>query len=483
MQDRKNEHFLDKVVNYLDIFGAFDEGVIITDHTGRIMFYNDTQARIDSVVESPVGEMITEFYQLDSDTSLVMNCLATQRPVLNRHLIYKTRLGRTANAICSVFPLIGKEGLIGAACFVREYNLLEATITSASTPGPQPSAKSPTDTRFSFGDIIGESKKIKAAIKTAKMAALTPSPVMMIGETGSGKEVFVQAMHQFGPRKNRTCVAINCAAIPENLLEGILFGTVRGAFTGAVDKPGLFEKADGGTLFLDEINSMPLGLQAKLLRVVQEKRFRRVGSLDERVTDVKILSSINEDPHVAIEKRRLRVDLFYRLGVVLLHLPSLRERREDVTPLVHFFIEKFNRSLGRNVEGLTDRVVRLFETHSWPGNVRELEHVIEGAMNVVGNRRQIDRKDLPPHLRQQRTAPALGIPVTGVSGGAVGEGLEGQETNLLRDQSENERKQITDAMAHSRGNVSRAAVSLGLSRQLLHYKLRKYKMKREDFKG
>ncbi len=467
MPDRDHERFLKDVVNYLDIFGALDEGVILTDHRGRIMFYNDTQAVIDGVDEAPIGEMITEFYQLGRDTSLVMRCLAEKRPLVNQHLIYKTRLGRTANSITSVFPLLSETGLVGAACFTREYNLMEATITSICSRSVEARPARPPGARFVFDDIIGSGPAINTAVKTAKMAALTPSPVMMVGETGSGKELFAQAMHEFGPRKDGPCVTINCAAIPENLLEGILFGTVRGAFTGAVDKQGLFEKADGGTLFLDEINSMPVGLQTKLLRVVQERRFRRVGSLEERTIDVKILSSLNEDPHGAIERGRLRQDLFYRLGVVLLHLPPLRDRPEDIEALTHAFIAKFNRSMGRRVDGITPRVERLFLSHPWPGNVRELEHVIEGAMNVVGNRRRIDLGDLPPHLC--RGAERGGQP-------------ERAASDLRREQADAERSRIEDAMTHTGGNVSRAASLLGVSRQLLHYKLRKYGLRREDFR-
>jgi len=470
------EHFLNDIVNYRDIFGAFDEGVIITDKNGRIMFYNNTQMHIDSVKTPPIGELITSFYQLTRDTSLIMRCLSTQQPILNKHLLYKTRLGRTTNSLCSVFPLFNEEGLVGSVCFVRDYNLLETTITSVCSRGEEPLTSRNLQGLLTFSDIIGTSTAISEAVKTAKMAALTPSPVMMVGETGAGKEIFAQAMHQFGPRKDAANVTINCAAIPENLLEGILFGTVKGAFTGAIDKQGLFEKADNGTLFLDEINSMPLGLQAKLLRVIQEKKFRRVGSLEERAIDVKILSSVNEDPHAAIDERRLRVDLFYRLGVVLLHLPSLRERREDIPLLAAAFIEKFNKALGRNVEGLSKGVIERFTRHEWPGNVRELQHIIEGAMNVVGNRRLIDLKDLPPHMLRDTAPHSLRRSALNVGGSVTIEG------NLREGQSDLELAAITAAMERSNGNISRAAADLGLSRQLLHYKLKKYGLKREAFK-
>lgn len=487
--DRAARSFLDSVVNYLDILRVFDEGVIITDRRGRIMFYNETQARIDGVNPSyPQGMKATEFYDLTDESSLIMRCLRTRRPVVNQHLVYRTAQGRIANTICSVFPLFTQEGLVGAVCFVRDYNLMENTITSICTRDPGDGAAAPgSGTRYSFSDIIGGGPAFLAVVKTAKMAALTPSPVMIHGETGTGKELFAQAMHNYGPRKEGPYVAINCAAIPENLLEGILFGTVKGAFTGAVDKQGLFEKASGGSLFLDEVNSMPVGLQAKLLRVIQEKQVRRVGSLEERPVDPKVLSSVNEDPHAAIERGRLRLDLFYRLGVVFLRIPSLRERPADVPVLVRSFVEKFKAEMGRQVEGVAEEVMGLFVEYPWPGNVRELEHVIEGAMNVVGERTRIGLGDLPPYLtrsRRPQVPPELPEPPERRprQEGRPGRGRP-ESGDLLRDQAARERESIEAALAESRGNVSRAAAALGISRQLLHYKMNKYGLARGDFQG
>jgi len=485
--DAERERFLHSVVNYLDIFRVFDEGVIITDAEGRVMFYNATQARIDGTRPAEVlGLRTTEVYDLTDDTSLIMQCLRTEQPIVNRHLVYRTRSGRIANSLCTVFPLFTGRGLVGAACFVRDYNLVENTITSIcahATPEGRPPLGG--GTRFSFEHLIGTAPDFLACVKTAKMAALTPSPVMIYGETGTGKELFAQAVHNYGPRSGQAYVAINCAAIPENLLEGILFGTVKGAFTGAVDKQGLFEKANAGSLFLDEVNSMPVGLQAKLLRVVQERRVRRVGSLDEREVDVKLLSSVNEDPHAAIERGRLRLDLFYRLGVVLLRIPPLRERPNDVPILTRHFLEKHNAELGRQVERVSEEVGELFRNHGWPGNVRELEHVVEGAMNVVGERSAIGLGDLPPYLLQARrpgstTAPAAGPEAHGAPSDAPARPAR-PGIGLKREQEERERRALEQALAAAQGNVSAAARGLGLSRQLLRYKMGKYGLERSDF--
>lgn len=487
-EDASREEFLRSVVNYLDIFRVFDEGVIITDAQGRIMFYNATQARIDGTRPADVlGRQTTEVYDLTDDTSLIMQCLQTRQTIVNRHLVYRTRSGRIANSLCSVFPLFTGGGLSGAVCFVRDYNLVENTITSICASG-RPEDRPPLGggTRFSFDHLLGTAPGFLACVKTAKMAALTPSPVMIHGETGTGKELFAQATHNYGPRSAEAYVAINCAAIPENLLEGILFGTVKGAFTGAVDKPGLLEKASGGSLFLDEVNSMPIGLQAKLLRVVQERRVRRVGSLEEREVDIKMLSSVNEDPHAAIERGRLRLDLFYRLGVVLLRIPPLRERRSDIPILTRYFLEKHNAELGRQVDRVSDEVRELFATYGWPGNVRELEHVVEGAMNVLGERHSIELGDLPPYLLRARR-PGPSEPPAPLPGPAhalapvLGTGAPAAD--LRGEQEARERSAIEEALAEARGNVSAAARRLGLSRQLLRYKMGKHGLARADFRG
>jgi len=484
----EREKFLRSVVNYLDIFRVFDEGVIITGPQGHIMFYNATQAKIDGArPEDMLGRKTTEVYDLTGDTSLIMQCLRTREAIVNRHLVYRTRSGRIANSLCSVFPLSGREGLVGAVCFVRDYNLVENTITSICSPG-RPEDRPPPggSTRFSFDHLLGTAPGFQACVKTAKMAALTPSPVMIHGETGTGKELFAQAIHNYGPRSTESYVAINCAAIPENLLEGILFGTVKGAFTGAVDKPGLFEKASGGSLFLDEVNSMPVGLQAKLLRVVQERRVRRVGSLEERGVDVKVLSSVNEDPHAAIERGRLRLDLFYRLGVVLLRIPPLRERPGDIGLLTRYFLEKHNARLGRQVERVAETVTHLFAGYGWPGNVRELEHAVEGAMNLVGERASIEMEDLPPYLVRARrpgrsdtqgtgSEPPAPLPAPAPAGEL--------QADLRSEQEEREREAIVEALTESRGNVSAAARRLGLSRQLLRYKMAKHGLERSAFRG
>ena len=470
--------FLRSVVNYQEVLEAFDEGVIITDHEGFIAFYNETQSRIDQTDRSEViGFEATELYDLTDATSLIMRCLRTRKPVLNEHLVYRTRYGRIANTICSVFPLSDDSGtLAGSICFVRDYHLFEETVTSICSHTLKSESVSTESRKFSLDDLIGDYPAFQKAVQTAKTVALTPSAVMLYGETGTGKELFAHGIHAFGPRRDKPYVAINCAAIPENLLEGLLFGTVRGAFTGAVDRSGLFEQANEGVLFLDEVNSMPIGLQAKLLRAVQENRIRRVGSLEERPISIKLLSSVNQDPLDAVEAGYMRADLFYRLGVVLLKLPPLRERIIDIQLLSKHFINRFNKAMGRNVSSASDEVMDLFLDYSWPGNIRELEHVIESAMNMVGSRILLELRDLPPYLVKNRHVSA--------SKANARESAPGENCfDLKRTQRMSEQNAIRRALEATSGNLTRAAERLGLSRQLLTYKMKRHGIARESFKN
>jgi arginine utilization regulatory protein len=306
---------------------------------------------------------------------------------------------------------------------------------------------------------------------------------MLSGETGTDKEVFAQSIHNYSRRGAKNFVAINCAAIPENLLEGLLFGTTRGAFTGAVTRQGIFEQAHGGTLFLDELNAMPINLQAKLLRVLQERRLRRVGSTEEIAIDLKIISSVNVDPHTAIEGGQLRNDLYYRLGVVFIAIPPLRQRPEDIDLLTRHFIHLNNRKLNKLVSGISNEVMDLFRRYQWPGNVRELEHVVEGTMNVLGGENRIEHHHLPIHFFHPDFGDLSGAELpTAVCAPYAVPGSEAPAGNLLGRQKHQEREVIAEHLAAAGGNVAAAARRLGISRQLLHYKLKKYGLKREEFR-
>jgi arginine utilization regulatory protein len=293
--------------------------------------------------------------------------------------------------------------------------------------------------------------------------------VLIYGETGTGKEIIAQGIHNASPRKQEPFLALNCAAIPETLLESTLFGTCRGAFTGATDSPGLFEQAGGGTLYLDEINSMNPSLQAKLLRVLEEKTVRRVGGKQSIPVKCSIISSTNVDPWKCVVEGSLRQDLYFRLAGVTLSIPPLRSRREDITDLVSHFLKKFNAIYGRRIKGLSPHVKVLFDSYAWPGNVRELQHVLEAAVLAAEDATTIDFQHLPLHFRQRLCDAHTGPPRSRTPATSLGQTLQ-----------ETERQIICEALAKTGNNVSRAAALLGLSRQNLQYRMRRLGIPTKD---
>jgi transcriptional regulator with PAS, ATPase and Fis domain len=288
--------------------------------------------------------------------------------------------------------------------------------------------------------------------------APTAANVVVSGESGTGKELVARTIHLSSPRRDAGFIAINCAAIPENLLESELFGHEKGAFTGAVQtRLGKFELAQGGTIFLDEIGDMPLALQAKLLRVIQEKRFERVGGSREIAVDVRIVAATHQDLETAVREKRFREDLFYRLNVFPVRLPPLRERRDALPQLTDYFVRRFAGITGKPIKGVSPEAMDLLTAYDWPGNIRELQNVVERA--VILGRETIRPDDLPESL----TRPA-GTPSEGNPGGL----------KVV------ERETILKALESAGGNRRKAAEALGISRRTLQYRLKEYGLIDED---
>ncbi|MFV0438471.1 MAG: sigma-54 interaction domain-containing protein [Desulfopila sp.] len=483
--------------NFEAIFSEFHEGILITNQHGVIVYYNSAMGKVDDLKpEEAIGKKVLEVYDLTEQQSPTMQCLASGLPIVKEPLFYRTHLGKVTNAFLNVYPLFKKRKLVGAICFVVEYHMIEKNFSISPSLKPHTPGKK-NGTRFTFSDIIGRDTDLSECVRIAQMAAQSPSPVLIVGATGTGKELFAQAIHNFSAFHRKPFVPINCATIPETLLEGILFGTSKGAFTGSIEKAGLFEQANGGTLFLDELNSMPLALQAKLLRVLQEKKVRRIGAHHEIDLSLKIISSVNMDPHEEIVRGHLRRDLFYRLGVVFIQIPTLRERKRDMAKLTSHFIEKFNARLKRTVTGLTPEIERFFDHYDWPGNVRELEHVIEGAMNLVGSAAVIDESHLPQHFLRSlfaanntsgglTSSPSTSTPV--LSGPAEEQYFQELCSSQQSLQKLNEVYQAAEkslikrALTLSSGNIAQAGKALGLSSpQALQYKMKKLNLARNQF--
>src|SRR5262245_12234536 len=307
------------------------------------------------------------------------------------------------------------------------------------------------------GTLVSRSIAMSKLADVMDRVAPSAASVLITGESGSGKDFIAQILHDLSGRSRAPFVAVNCPAIPETLLESELFGHERGAFTGALaERAGLFEHAAGGTLFLDEITEMTPGLQAKLLRVLETRRFRRVGRREEKLADLRILAATNRDPEHSVRDGRLREDLYYRLNVFHLHVPPLRERREDIAPLAARFIAFYAEQNGREIEGLTNEALNALERYEWPGNVRELRNAIERAV-VLARGSAIELSDLP-----QRVAR----PVVVIERGRFGRGVEPLE--------EMERRAIMEALEAFGNNKTQAARALGISLKTLHNKLKRY---------
>jgi len=325
-----------------------------------------------------------------------------------------------------------------------------------------------------FKGLIGSSPAMQGLKKTLEALLPTQSTVLILGESGTGKELCARALHFGGTRREKIFVAQNCAALPDSILESELFGHVKGAFTHAIDsKVGILETASGGTLFLDEVGDMSLSMQARLLRFLQEGVVTPVGARTERKVDVRVIAATHRDLEAMVAEKTFREDLFYRLSVVPLHVPPLRERREDIALLAKFFLENKSKKLGRAAPALSVEALAVAMAHPFPGNVRELENAVEHALVFAANSQVVGPEHWPERMRRNvATVGAIAMPVSG-TGFVPGLSLDDAVAQLERDW-------IQKALSESGGNITQAARVLGLSRQGLHNKLARYGLKAEE---
>jgi len=318
--------------------------------------------------------------------------------------------------------------------------------------------------RFKFWNLIGKSPKMQSVYELVEKVAQTRSNVLLTGESGTGKELVAKAIHYNSPRQAKPFVPINCGAIPENLLESELFGHIKGSFTGAVaNKRGLLEIADGGTLFLDEVGELPLSLQVKILRVIQEREFKRVGGTEDIKVDVRLISATNQNLEKRVVDGAFREDLFYRLNVIQINLPPLRERKEDIPLLANHFARKYSLELKKEIQGIAPEAFHVLLCYEFPGNVRELENMIERAITLEGSQ-VISERSIRSYVNERTitksTPPSLDIPEEGMDLNKVVEDLE--------------RAFIIKALEKTGGTKKKAADILGINFRAMRYKLAKY---------
>lgn len=434
------------------------EGIHIVDAEGKTIYYNEAMGAIEGVSKGDVmGKEIQEYLKCLEEKSTIVQCLKNGKSWKDTVQNYSNDNGKIITSINSTIPVKnhGKvEAVIEIARDMTQIKKLNETIFTLGSNTKN------GNHYYTFKDIVGKSQILKEEIIKSKKASLSNSSVLIYGETGCGKELFAQSIHYEGVRSDKPFIAINCAAIPSALLEGMLFGTVKGSFTGAETKKGLFEEAHNGTILLDEINSMDPYLQSKLLRVLQDGYIRPVGSNKYIDVDVRIIATINEEPHKLMEKGILRKDFYYRLSVIRLTIPPLRERKEDIEPLCKYFIDYYNRILFKNVDSLSEDVMNGFLNYNWPGNVRELKNFIESAMNMIDDGRVLN-KELFSNKISMKMENHMEV--------------DSKEEISLDDYIDNIEKDIIEKFYKKNNkNVSKTAESLMLSRQNLQYKIKKY---------
>ncbi|SMC79527.1 sigma-54 interaction domain-containing protein [Sporomusa malonica] len=446
---------IDKSLYLETITNFIQDAVYVINKHGEELFYNN---KIERFEPSQRNYMLEE----------LRGVFFTGKPSFDKYNKYRTVDHREVHMLSTIVP-IENEGEIVAVCSINK-NITEMTNLLNKVYKLQEqlqnychsSNKLQNGTSYNFECLIGKSPQIATVIDKAKKAALSFAPILLTGETGTGKEIFAQSIHNYGPTSSHPFVALNCAAIPETLLESMIFGTTKGAFTGAENTPGLLEQAGKGTLFLDEINSMSLVLQAKLLRILEEKKFRRLGGTNEAPVNCRIISSTNVDCHKLLAENKMREDFYYRVAVVNLNIPPLRERQEDILLLAEYFISRFNKVYGKQITKLSADLENIFLNHKWPGNVRELCHVLENAISFSENEAILTSSYLPDYFHKQYLLTKRPTLLDNLKPQSLPQTLD-----------EVERKLIIDALTSNNGNITRAASSLGIHRQNLQVRIKK----------
>ena len=472
--------YLRQITRLLKINSDSVEGMMVVNRDGIIEYYKASGTLgglSEDFVRQVRGKHLLEVYpELTEETSTVIRTLRTGTITVGEQQVLTSgdfKLTMTT----TTYPILGEDGTIEGAVDIAQ--LLDiADRTDGESHRTVPSGQSALD------NIVTRNAAMEQLKRMVKEVAKNDSATLIYGETGTGKELFAQALHVLSARKDKPFIAQNCAAIPVNLLESMFFGTERGGFTGAESKKGLFELANGGTLFLDEINSMDTAMQAKLLKVLEEQKVRRIGGKEDVHFDVRIVCASNEVPERLIEEGRLRSDFYYRVGVVRLWLPPLRERPEDIPLLTRHYIHQYNQKMGRHIQGLSQMTQDLFQRWSWPGNIRELKNTIEGAFNVeTSDLITLDSvKGLWDKMEGESQpvpeAPDGPLPAAVEPGSLaqIREQLSRGKVDLGQMLAQYETAIITEALRQT-SRLNAAAEKLSISPQKLQYRMEKLKLK------
>lgn len=465
----KKEHY--KEFLYEQALNHIPEGIQIYDENACAVFYNSCSKKLSSIPNNIVieGKHLLDLYDYPKEISTVITSLNTKAPVINRTWSFKTATGSLLHTANSAYPIFKDKKLIGSITYEQDISIAQNYIAAMkkiqkSLTETDQSEMSGNFSGYSFNHIIGKGEKLQSAIRLARRVAPQDCTILLCGETGTGKEIFAQSIHKVSSRKKKKFLAINCAAIPDTLIESLLFGTKKGSFTGSVDQAGYFEEVNGGTLFLDELNSMSLSMQSKLLRVFQEGTFRRVGGTKDLPLDVRIISSCNENPHHLIESNLFRKDFFYRMSTITINLPPLREHIGDLEELIWYYIQQNSYKYAKTIRHISPDVLTLLASYDWPGNIRELFHTLDYVLNVMDDD-TIRLEYLPEGVFKN-------IPVKSENTAIQEQSFTHQ--NLQKTMDDFECKVLLQTLEYHGYNITRAAEELGLHRQGMQYRIKKY---------
>lgn len=457
------------------IIENLNDGILLSDKYGKVVIYNKAMEELEERdSKDMIGKYIWDAYGYrDINKSEHMQVFNSRIPIINKYKAHAYNNGKPIFKSYSTFPIVKDDETIGVYSISKDETKLQSLLSETIELKRQFKGISKdveyirsNGTRFTFSDIIGSSDIMKKLIKVAQSISWLDNNILIVGKTGTGKEVLAQSIHNYGKRKQEPFIGINCSAIPQNLLESILFGTTKGAYTGAIDSPGLFEEAGEGTLFLDELDSMPINMQTKLLRVLQERCARRVGGQGVYQIKCRVISSMGEDPYKMIEEGKLRQDLFYRVAGYNLYLPTLKERGNDLFELAEYYISKNNIMMNKNVCYITDRLKEMMNNYSWPGNIRQLEHFIENVM--------VRTSEDDIYLRVSNIPEYILDVITNEQASNVNRFKQTLPEKL----EQMEKKLILIALDSNKWNVTKSAEDLGITRQSLNYRMRKLNIKR-----
>ena len=447
------------------------EGVHVVDRNGKTILYNEAMAALEKMEQKDVLEkpLLDVFPNMKDEESTLILAIKERLSTIDKKQTYRNKNGTDITTLNTTVPVVQDGQLIGAIEIAKDITEIQkmagAIIELKNKPVQDKEDSGPKIRKYTFEDLVGEDEGFIKLLNKARKAVNSESTVLITGETGTGKELIAQSIHYASNRKDKPFLAQNCAALPETLLEGMLFGTSKGGYTGAVDRAGLFEQAEGGTLLLDEISAMPYDLQGKLLRVLQEDYIRRVGGLKDIPIDVRIMATINEPIEDLIEAGRLRKDLFYRINIIHLDALSLRERKNDIPILADYFLKKHNRKNNKEIWMISDEAKKKLLSYDYPGNVRELENIIMAAVSMSEDEHAL----MPEYIQITEE--------NGLTNSPAYRTFDNTEDTLDSYLKNIEVDIIKTTLKINGGNISKTAAVLGMKRQTLQHKLRKYGFK------